>query len=128
MITMIRELRQCKPGSPTSKFSTRASARYSKPQHVQMQMHKCKSGLLNPKVATSAGGLSGDMYLFRSVIRRPQCAKAILKMNKFQENLTTSQIADIFEINQSRTLFNKCIPVEFLLNKSHFIFQDQICH
>ena len=24
--------------------------------------------------------------------------------------------------------FNKYIPVEFLLNKSHFIFQDQIYH
>ena len=30
-------------------------------------------------------------------------------------------------LNYSRTLFNKYIPVEFLLNKSHFIFQDQIC-
>ena len=45
--------------------------------------------------------------------------------------LESVEILDPSEKNiwtPGRTLFNKYISVEFLLNRSRFIFQDQICH
>ena len=97
---------------PTNEFKITEGPSLNKAR----ENHGCAKMTLNGRtILVVAGGVGNDGILDSVEILDPS-----------ENNVWTPGL--YLKINHSRTLFNKYIQVEFLLNKSHFIFQDQINH